>query len=442
MLRACCVLPILLAVISLAPVRAQTSAFPLENLQITRPDGSPTRIKTERIVAVIGLKIGQPVTKASFDVARERLLASGAFENVGYEFKPSAKKTGYDVKFELMEVLQMYPYRFEDLPAPDDKLRAAITNQEGIFDGQIPFIPGVIDSFEKILAKVVDNKVEVHGGLNYSNPDQPVIVFRPPGDAPRISEVQFMGNSVLTTEQLAARFIQVAFGSEYTEAKVRALLAANITPMYEAKGRLRVAYPKVSAATSTAPEVVAVSVSVSVEEGPEFKLGAIAYAGIDLKDAKLKKEIDSLTDFRTNETANFDDIEKSLERLRQRYRRRGYVHVNVQAERTLRESTVDLLVKIEPGPQFVYGKLDIKGLDILSEPPLRQMWGERTGKPFDPTFPDAFLKEIMEDRLFDNLRETKSQTKLNEDNKTADVTLVFTGGQPNSTPTRRQPGQR
>src|SRR5271168_2290950 len=99
------------------PPQEQTT-FPLETLKIQ----GNRRISSEKIVAASGLKIGVPVTKADFDTARARLLAGGAFESVGYEFKPSPANTGYDAVFDVAEVDQLYTYRFEELPLPDDTL--------------------------------------------------------------------------------------------------------------------------------------------------------------------------------------------------------------------------------------------------------------------------------------------------------------------------------
>ena len=149
-------------ILSCVLLSAQPTAYPLEKLTITGAD----RIQTDRIVSVLGLKIGEPVTKANFDAARERLVGSGAFENVGYEFKPSAKKTGYEATFQVMEILQMFPYRFEDLPASDADLQAAIHAQEPLFADQIPFTPQVMGRYERVLAKALQGKAEVKGALN------------------------------------------------------------------------------------------------------------------------------------------------------------------------------------------------------------------------------------------------------------------------------------
>ena len=91
---------------------AQTpDKYPLEALQIQ----GNKQIPAEKIIAASGLKLGERVQKADFDAARDRLLETGAFESVGYSYKPSLN--GYDTTFEVVEVETLYPYRFEALPA-------------------------------------------------------------------------------------------------------------------------------------------------------------------------------------------------------------------------------------------------------------------------------------------------------------------------------------
>src|SRR5262249_9478711 len=67
----------------------QPTTYPLESLRI---EGNKL-IPSARIIAASGLTIGSKVQKGDFDKARDRLIATGAFENAGYEFKPSAAET-------------------------------------------------------------------------------------------------------------------------------------------------------------------------------------------------------------------------------------------------------------------------------------------------------------------------------------------------------------
>src|SRR6185437_1449067 len=135
----------------LAPCFAQT--YPLESLKIQ----GNAHIPTEKIIAVSGLKIGAPVAKADFDQARTRLLATGAFESAGYEYKPSADKRGYDATIEVTEVPQFFPYRFEDLPVPDATIRAALRRQEPVFGDEIPATDQVLGRYTKAVQQLVGN---------------------------------------------------------------------------------------------------------------------------------------------------------------------------------------------------------------------------------------------------------------------------------------------
>ncbi len=408
---------------ALVAAQSPTLPYPLTNLTIK----GNKHYTPAQIVGASGLKIGQVVNKNNFDVARARLLETGAFESVGYEFKPDAAKTGYEATFELAEVALLYPYRFEDLPAPDAALRAALAKQEILMGDVIPATREVLDRYERALTQALDGKVTVEGKLNYDLPGEPTVLFRPAGDRPRISEVHVTGNESVPAKELLNKFSDVAVGTEFTEPAVRRLLDAGIRPLYEAHGKVRVAFTKIVAEPSKQAEVIGVSVTVAVDEGPAYKLGAVRFTGAA---AKQSRELEDLVKWRKDETVNFDEIKMGLDRIVKRFKGTGYIHAIARADRTYddKEHTVDLAVNVDAGALFNYGKLEIRGLDVLSEPAIRKMWGALDGKPFDVGHPDAFLKEVKDQGIFDNLGETSSQTKVNEDAKTVDVTLIFLGG--------------
>src|SRR5215510_6809579 len=68
----------------------------------------------EQVLAVAGLKAGQLAGKPEFEAARDRLIASGAFESVGYKFEPGPDKLGY-ITFQVTETPSIFPVQFEDL---------------------------------------------------------------------------------------------------------------------------------------------------------------------------------------------------------------------------------------------------------------------------------------------------------------------------------------
>ena len=91
------------------------------------------------------------------------------------------------------------------------------------------------------------------------------------------------------------------------------------------------------------------------------------------------------------------------------------------------KKNVDVMVHIDEGPQFTFGKLTIQGLDLEGEAAMRKLWAMKEGKPFNPDYPDYFLAQVKERGLFDNLGDTKANVNVNEQNRTVDVTLNFHG---------------
>lgn len=419
----------LIALAALALAQSTSAPNPLKKLDV---DGNQ-RFTAAQIVAASGLKLGQTVTKEAFDAARARLMDTGAFESVGYAFQPNAALTGFEAALHVAEVGLMYRYRFEDLPASDQTLREML-RQQGFFLGDvIPQTADVLDRYDRALTRFFDGKIQVAGRLvipdKTEEPGEPSIVFRPAGARPHIAQIEFTGYHALPSQLLFTTFADAAVGTEYSEASVRRLLDARIVPLYEARGRLRVEFPKISAEPAPEPEVAGVAVSITVHEGPVYDLGMVRFAG---DASRQTAELERLVRWRAGEPADFDEINAGLKSITQRFESRGYLHAAARADRSVndKDHTVDLVVTVDQGAQFTFGRLEVRGLDLIGEPAIRKMWGAKEGKPFDPGYPDAFLKEVRDQGTFDNLGATSAETKVNEDSKTVDVTLIFAPAKP------------
>ncbi len=408
--------------------------FPLINLTIRGNEEIPT----ERILAIAGLKVGQPVTEKDFNAARDRLLDTGAFESIGFEYKPSADGGGYDATFEVIEVAPLYAYRFEDLGKIDAVLREVLRQQETIFGDRIPATPQVLNRYDAALAKFLGDGAEVKGGLNADLPGELMIVFRPPGRRANVSAVYFKGNVVVPTPELMAIMSRVAVGVPYSEPLFRQMLEQSLAPVYEERGRIRLAFPDIQ--TRRSEENEGIEITVTLDEGATYTLGKVSLAGVTRsREEELAKE----AAFPTGSVANFTEIKEGIKRIERRYRAGGYLRVATKVDREIDDAAhiVNLTVDIDPGAQYSMGELTIKGLDILSEPEIRKVWGLPQGAPYNDTYPDAFVQRIMTEGWFDNLARTGAEAEIHDDTRTVDVTLTFQGGQlvPQN---QRQPGQR
>lgn len=393
-------------------------AWPLESLRI---EGNQ-EFSAARILAAAGLKIGQAVAKADFDRARDRLLATGGFERVGYEYKPSAAQTGYDAVFYVDEVAPLYRYGFEAL-GPEATLREVLRKLEPLFEDRIPATPQVLNRFSQALGASLGGAL-VTGEVEPGPDGELRVLFRPAGERLVISEVRFRGNRAIRSEDLARAIASSAVGAPYSEALLRQMLDLSIRPLYEEQGRIRVAFPTVDVARSD--ENRGATVTVTVEEGPVYTLGEVEYRGLE---RNRVAELQRLAGFQKGEPANFKSIAEALARLRKQYREDGYLRVETPVERVLEDSgpVVNLVVAVKPGPRYTMGKLTINGLDILSEPVIRKMWQLQPGAPYRESYPDALLERIMAEGIFDNLDRTSAEAEIHDDTLTVDVTLTFLG---------------
>jgi len=407
--------------------------WPIESLAVT---GNHIYSR-DQVLAVAGLKIGQIAGKPEFDAARDRLVATGAFETVGYRFQPGPGR-GYAATFEVTEVQQAYPVRFEELHVSEKDLIADLRAHDPLFQSdKLAATQPVLERYARWIQVFVAGKGEpdekFQGMLMPDGPEW-VILFRPARDLPAVAQVTFEGNVVVPQNTLREAVAGAAIGAPYTEDSFRAILNASVRPVYEARGRVRVSFTKLR--TEPVSDVKGIHVFVTVDEGESYELGKIA---VDDPCPMDKSNLLREADFKTHDIANGERINAGLEKMRLALRRAGYMNAKVTMHRKLDDDKhlVDVFVDVDAGPQFLMGKLTLVGLDLNGEAEMKRIWTLQPGKPFNPDYPDLFLRRVKEEGIFDHLGNIKADTHLNESAHTADVTLTFSGQDPNAKPERR-----
>jgi len=396
------------------------TAYTVENLTV---EGNHA-YTAQQIFAVAGLRVGQKAGRSEFDAAREKLEATGAFDRVSYRYAPSKDNQGYDATYEVSEVGQTYPIRFADLPATDAELRTWLKQKDPLFEDKIPATKPVVDRYVRWLSEFLSARgyhEPLAGRLSADGGEALAVLFRPAKGPPAIAHVLFTGSGDVPAGTLQTAMYGVAIGVLYSEQRVRLLLDSTIRPIYEAHGLLRVAFPKIE--TAPAKDVDGISVTVQVTPGPAYQLDRVSYVGADFSRSEWK----DLAKLKTNQTVNFDEVKAAQERIRVNQRRAGHLDATSQVKRDLNDTdhTIAIEFQIDPGPLYTLGKVDIAGLDVVSEPEVRKMWGLTPGRPFNPEYPDHFLARVKDGGVFDNLKNTRADTKINAGAHTVDVTLYF-----------------
>lgn len=385
------------------------------------------RLTAEQILPVTGLHIGQIAGKQDFEAARDRLIATGVFESVGYQFAPSPQGQGYDASFQLIEVKQVYPVRFEALGVPDAEIQAYLKSKNPLYGPELPGTKPVLDQYARQIESFMAERNrpdKVVGELVATGVNQFEILFRSATALPAIAEVTFEGNEAVPGTALEHAISGVAFGVPFTKRGFEQLLDTQIRPLYEAKGRVRISFPKIT--TEPSAKVKGVIVHVVADEGAVYKLGKVSLKGAPASESASLLKTAAI---KTDEVANFDEVNQGIDRIKKSMRRNGYIRVDAEIERKIDDAKklVDIAIQVDPGPQFHFGKLTIEGLDLIGEPAVRKLWSIKPGQPFDADYPNRFLDRVREDGMFDSLGETKATTAINENNHTVDVTLKFSG---------------
>ena len=261
------------------------------------------------------------------------------------------------------------------------------------------------------------------------------IVFHPLRNLPAVAQITFEGNSVIPQNVLREAVAISGIGAPYTEDTFRQVLNLAIRPLYEIRGRVRVAFPEIR--TEPVKDVEGLHVFVKVDEGQSYELGKVL---IDGPTPLAPEALLKAGDFKTGDVANIERVNEGLEKIRKMVRRSGYLEAKVTSERKIDDTkkSVDIAVHVDAGPQFTMGKLKIVGLDLNAEAEMRRIWGLKDGKPFNPDYPEQFLNRVKEQAMFDNLGQLKSDFQVNNVDRTADVTLTFKGAPPQ--PARKAPG--
>ena len=384
-----------------------------------------THFPPAQILAASGLRAGQMADKAAFDAAREKLLATGYFETVGYSYEPAPGNSGYDARFQIQDIQPLYPVQIVGIVGDEKGMQQSLGEGDPLYRGLVPGTAPVLDRLTRKLGEylarinkpepIVAKLVPVEGGF--------AVQLRP-RSVPNVAGGKFIGNKILSDTDLQNAVNNVAVGTPFTDYDFRALLDSQIRPLYEKQGYLRVKFGKII--TEDAPLVTGVIVTTEIDEGPQYKLGKVSLLG---PLGNMGPDLQNALDLKTGAFANYDDLDATLKRLIAYLRHKGFVKAAGEVKKSVQDAskTVDVKFAFTKGAQYHFQSLQINGLDLDGEAAVRKMWAEKPGDPFNPDYPEFFAKQVKETGMFDNLGAAKVNVQLDDAALAAAVTLDFKG---------------
>lgn len=413
-----------------AKAAAEADVYVLRSLQIR----GLKHYRPEQVLPVLGLRVEERVRMADIEKARDRLLATDCFEGVGWKYELAPPRS-MDVTFEVTEPEQFLPWMLDRVPVTREEFAARARQGFPLMGETLPPSGLLLERLAGVLEQLAAEKgvkEPMAGRVTLVGRDQLTIVFGPKAPPPNIADVRFVNTKAIRADYLQKEMVQLAVGTPFFEPNFRYLLESQIRPVYDSVGRLRASWAKITA--EPAPGVFGVVVTVEVEEGPVFKLERIEVRGTPFSE----EEIQETGQFRTGETAGMSEIGKGILRVLDRLKEKGHMKATYKASRRLWEDrqAVELFVDVDPGPVYAMGRLQIKGLDLESEPVIRKLWAIKPGEPYRGGHAATFVQRIREMDLFDFLSEIKHEERVDEKSQSVDVVLVFVGEKPKPAPKR------
>ncbi|HWF47450.1 MAG TPA: POTRA domain-containing protein, partial [Bryobacteraceae bacterium] len=351
------------------------------------------------------------------------------FNNVTDAFSYRGSPPAYDLTIEVTENQQVYPVHFERLGVPTDALLQYLREHVELYSDRIPGTEGVLKRYVAAIQEFVQKTqpaLRVKAQVMPATAEDLTVLFIPDEPLPTISRVIISGNSGIDTGTLLRAINDVAVGVPMTQVRVDQILNGTVKRVYATKGYMAVTFPKIE--TERSKTIFGDILKIEIKEGPVFQVGAIHFHGSGLD----QDEIRSTIPIKPGATFNQDLVDGYRRDLTHRMRRRGYLDVKVDSETQVDDGKrlVNVTYNVAPGSVYNFGKLDIRGLDLISEPQIAKLWGEKPGNPFDPDYPDYFVKRIKEQQLFDNLSDITSDYAADPASRLVTVHINFKGGKP------------
>lgn len=420
----------------LSSAHAQTpSAAPSSTAAIReiRADGLKS-LTVPQITAISGLQTGAEAGRDELQAAADKLLQSGLFAHVKYNFQSRAD--GLVVTFHLEEA-ERIPAYFDNLPwFTDGELNDAIRAKLPFYDGKLPTAGAVVDQAaeaagEFLATHGLQAAIE-HQVVGDPNGDGNVQEFHIDGAALKISSMEFSDASLNSSKMVQQQLAELK-GKPYSRMAIDLFLAEQVRPIYQKQGYLRAKLgpPEIRLTgnpNQKLPEQIPVFVPVT--PGSVYKWKGVEFSGNSLLSTVT---LNSDLNLKIDEVADGMAIEAGLDRIREEYAHVGHLDAKIDPVPSYDDQahTLSYRVRIDEGKSYKFGALTITGLSPTAEKRLRDAWNIPQGELFDKTTYEEFLTKLQTkpSEIFHSLpvhyENVGHWIQPDEANRTVDVLLDF-----------------
>ena len=351
-----------------------------------------------QVVAMTGLTPGAQIGKNDLQSAADKLVQSGLFAKVSYNFQ--TKVAGVFVTYHVEESPRI-PIYFDNLPwFTDSALGDAIRAKCPFFDGWLPEAGAAVDQAVDAVKELLASR-GVQGSVEHivvANPtgEGNVQEIRIEGAALQIGKLEF-SDPALTASKAVQQHLSEILGKPYSRMTIDLFLAEAIKPIYQQKGFLsaKLGPPEVRLMSDLDQKLPSqIPVYVPVSPGDIYRWQQIRWTGNTLVS---EFALSALLGIKHGDVADGLQIEAGWDRVREEYAHRGYLEAKVDPAPAYDEHThtVSYSVTIHEGSQYRFGKMILTGISPAAERKLHAAWPIAAGDIFDKEEFEELLAKLQ-----------------------------------------------
>jgi outer membrane protein insertion porin family len=379
------------------PAAAQTPDAATSPLREVHVDGE--KLLTEaQVIAISGLIPGAPIGKNDLQIAADRLVQSGLFAKVNYNFQ--TKAAGVLVTYHLEESPRI-PVYFDNIPwFADSALGDAIRTKLSFFDGTLPEAGAAVDQAVDAVKELLSSR-GVQGSLEHTvianpNGEGNVQQIHIEGAELQIAKLEFSDPSLRDSLAVQQHLSEI-LGKPYSRMTIDLFLSEAIKPLYLQRGFLRAKLgpPEVRLTGDSSQKLPSkIQVYVPVAPGEIYRWREIHWSGNALVS---EFTLNGLLGLKHGEIADGMQIAAGWDRVREEYAHRGYLEANLDPLPGYDDQAhmVSYSVSILEGPQFHFGKMVLTGISPAAERKLHAAWPFTAGAIFDKAKFEELLAKLQ-----------------------------------------------
>ena len=397
-LRACLVAFAALATVGVSFINAQSAPAAAGTATVHEVHSDGLKSLTEaQVVALSELQPGSQAGRDDLQAAADKLLQSGLFAKVKYNFQ--TRTDGLTVTFHVEEAPRTTAY-FDNLPwFTDGELNDAIRKKLPFYDGTLPNAGTVVDqAADAISAFLVIHGLQAaieHQVVANPDGDGSVQEFHIEGSSLQIAHLEFSDPS-LNSSRVIQQNLSELQGRPYSRMAIDLFLTEQVRPVFQKQGYLRAKLgpPEVRLTgnpNQKLPEQIPVYVPVT--PGAVYRWKGVGWSGNSvLSSLTLTGDLGLIV----GEAVDGMALEAGLDRVREEYAHVGYVEAKIEPTPVYDDQahTLAYTVRISEGKPYRFGALVITGLSIAAEKRLREGWPIPQNELFDKTTFEEFLTKL------------------------------------------------